>query len=69
MEDRIAENFAYAMMQQLQARIEMEGMKAANLERTMAGDSPAYGQEDFVALIEKHHIHHNGLLTLMQEGR
>ncbi len=69
MEDRTLENFAYAMMQQLQARIEMEGMIAENAWRQSNGESPAYGVEQFNALIEKHGIHHNALLTLMQEGR
>ncbi len=47
----------------LQARIEMEGMVAENQIRQHLGQSPAYHNDDFVVLIEKHGIHHNSLIT------
>lgn len=46
----------------LQARIEMEGMIAENQYRIHSGQSLAYGEEAFTALIEKYGIHHNALI-------
>jgi hypothetical protein len=31
-------------------QIQMEAMKAANLERAIRGEPPAYGENDFIAL-------------------
>ncbi len=47
----------------LQARIEMEAMIAENQYRAHNGESQAYGEAEFTALIEKHNIHHNGLIS------
>lgn len=47
----------------LQARIEMEGMIAENKQREHLGLSMAYVEKDFQALIEKHGVHHNALIT------
>lgn len=43
----------------LQAEIEMNGMIADNKQREMRGESMAYTEDDFAALVEKHGIHHN----------
>ena len=69
MEDRTMENFAYQLTMLMQARIEMEGMIAENQHRASNGHSPLYGYDEFVALIDKHGIHHNAVLTVMQNGR
>ena len=43
--------------------IEMEAMKAANIERANKGESLAYGEADFMGLIDKHCISHNGIIS------
>jgi len=43
------------------ALIEAMGMKAENQQRTHLGQSIAYGEEAFAALIEKYGIHHNAV--------
>ena len=63
MEDQTLKDFAYAMMQQLQCRIELDAMLAANNQ--YSEDQP-YSEHDIKALIEKHGIHHNALLGLWQ---
>jgi len=49
----------YFKMNMLQAEIEMNGMIADNKQREMRGESMAYTEDDFAALVEKHGIHHN----------
>ncbi len=66
MEETTAARLVYALGIQLQARIEMEGMIAENAWRQSNGESPAYGVEQFNALIEKHGIHHNAILTTIR---
>lgn len=43
--------------------VELEAMKAANKRREDQGFSPAYGEEEFLALIDKYGVHHNGALS------
>lgn len=62
MDDRDLEqlkNLLYFKMNMLQAEIEMNGMIAENKQREIEGKSMAYGDEQFVDLIEKYHIYHN----------
>ena len=47
----------------MQARIELEAMLVANRQREIEGQSPAYGEKEILALVDKHCIHHNGLIT------
>jgi len=49
----------YFQMNMLQAEINMNGMIAENKQREIKGESPAYVEEDFKSLIEKHGIYHN----------
>lgn len=49
----------YFEMRLLQAEIEMNGMIVENKQREHLGQSMAYTEKDFTALIEKHQIHHN----------
>lgn len=49
----------YFRMQLLQAEITMHGMIAENKQRELLGDSPAYTEKQFNALIEEFGIHHN----------
>ena len=51
------------------AQIEMESMKAANRERENQGLTLAYGEKDFMGLIEKWGIHHNAVVTHLNEER
>jgi hypothetical protein len=46
--------------------VEMEAMKAANRERDTQGKALAYGEDAFMALIDKWGVHHNGALTLLR---
>ena len=57
------QNIVYTQGILLQARIELEGMIAENQIRRSLGQSLAYGEEKFLALIEKYGVHHNGLLN------
>lgn len=54
---------AYVNSQSICALIEAMGMTAENYQRVCRGESVAYIEADFVALIEKHGIHHNAVLT------
>ena len=49
----------YFQMNMLQAEIEMQGMIAENKFCADNGQSVAYGEEAFNALVEKYGIHHN----------
>ena len=51
--------YQYRMTQLLECQIELEAMKAENEQRKITGESMAYRDYDFVALINKHGIHHN----------
>ena len=53
---------AYINGQVACALIEMEAMKAANHERQQRGESDNYGEEAFMALIEKYCINHNAVI-------
>lgn len=54
---------AYINAQAVAASAELEAMKAANWMRLMQGHTIAYGEEDFLALIDKYGLHHNAVLT------
>lgn len=54
-----AKELVYFKMNLLQAEIEMNGMVAENKQREIEGKAMAYTEEDFMALIERHRIHHN----------
>jgi hypothetical protein len=49
----------YFKMLLLQAQIELEAMKASNIQSAMRREKLKYTEEDFMGLIEKHGIHHN----------
>jgi hypothetical protein len=58
-EELYQQELMYFKMQMLQAEIEMQGMIAENKNRELRGDSPAYGEDHFQALVNKYGIHHN----------
>jgi hypothetical protein len=58
---------AYVNAQTACALIEMEGMKALNLERDRRGHSLAYTEEDFLKVIEKYGIHHNAVMKAFHD--
>lgn len=58
---------AYVFAQAIAALVELESMKAANLMREMQGKSIAYGEEEFLALIEKWGIHNNAMISLFHD--
>ena len=57
---------AYVYAQSVCALAEVEGMKAENMQRDALGQSMAYAEEAFIAVIEKYGIHHNSVLTLFE---
>lgn len=55
---------AFVMSQTACALAEIEAMKAANTERERAGYALAYGEESFLAVIERYSIGHNAVIGL-----
>lgn len=53
---------AYIFAQSACMLAEMEGMKAANAERTRHDCPPLYSMEDFDALPNKYGVHHNTVI-------
>jgi len=52
----------------MQARIELESMLVANRQREIEGLPPAYGEQAFLDLRDRHCIYHNGLVTNLNEA-
>ena len=48
-------------MRMLQAEIEMQSMMAENKQREILGQSMAYTEESFIALIDRYAIHTNAI--------
>jgi len=65
MNEMALQSVAYVHAQVACALIELEAMKAANRERDICGDAPAYGEAAFMALQDKYGIHHNAVLTTL----
>ncbi len=51
------------------AQIEMESMKAANREREEQSLTLAYAEKDFLGLIDKWGIHHNAVVTHLNDEK
>jgi len=58
---------AYVMAQAACALIEAQGMVAVNKTRELRGESLAYVEEDFMAVINKYGIDHNSVLGTFYE--
>lgn len=56
---------AYIISQSVVAMIEALGMQAENKQREALGHSMAYTMEAFEAVIERHGIHHNAVMTIL----
>jgi hypothetical protein len=56
---------AYLNSQTACALIKMQSMMAENQERESQGKSLAYGEEAFLALIDKYGIHHNAAVRTL----
>ncbi len=56
---------AYIQSQVACALLEMEAMKALNMERDHRQQALAYDEEAFLAVIQKYGIHHNAVLTVI----
>lgn len=54
---------AFVAAQTAQMLVELEAMKAANRARQRNDYSDAYGEEEFLALIDKWGLSHNAVLT------
>lgn len=60
---------AYINSQILCAQIEMNAMVAENSFREKNGDSPAYGEEAFLELINKYDISQNAVIRYLTDWR
>jgi len=58
---RQMQQVAYVMSQTMAAQARIEGMKAENSQRAHTGDSMAYGDQDFEAVIIEFGIGHNAV--------
>lgn len=63
-----AETVAYVQAQSACALAEIEAMKAENSYRASCGNNIAYGEDAFLAVIEKYGIHHNAVMKLFQDA-
>ena len=59
---------AYVFAQSVCALAEIEGMRAENARQACCNEPPAYGQEDFDAVIEEYDISHFGVVKFFQGG-
>lgn len=51
----------YVFSQSICALAEIEGMKAANMQRQATGDSMAYNDADFVKVLERYEVGDNSV--------
>jgi hypothetical protein len=58
---------AYLNSQIACAMIEAMGMQAENKQREIMGNSPAYVEDSFMELLTKYGLHHNSVITFLQE--
>jgi hypothetical protein len=59
---------SYVFAQAVAAMAEIESMKAANWMREMQGHTIAYGEEEFLDVIEKYQISNNAILAMFAAG-
>ena len=57
-----SENAAYVFSQSVCAMVEAMGMAAENQQREHRGESIAYDEDAFAAIINKYGIHHNAVV-------
>ena len=62
------QNIAYVNSQIASALIELESMKAENMQREHLGQSMAWDESSFMSLIDKYQLGHNAVLTNFQNG-
>jgi hypothetical protein len=62
------QNVAYVNSQIASAMIELEAMKAENMQREHMGQSMAWDESSFTSLIDKYQLGHNSVLTNLQNG-
>ena len=63
---RTEEKPSYIFAQAVSALIELEAMKAENRDRKWRGETPAYGESDFMNLLVKYPIGHNDVVSFFQ---
>lgn len=59
---------AYVFAQAVCALSDIEAMKAANAERAGQGLAQAYGEEAFADIANRYGIHHNAVVTTLNEA-
>lgn len=57
---------AFIMAQAACLNAEIAGMVAENMQREVLGHSMAYGEEAFVAAVNRSHCHHNAVLMFFE---
>ncbi len=67
MNESLIRNAVYALSQIVCAQAEAMGMAADNHNAFTLGKTPPHLLDSFEKLIERYGIHHNGILTMMQE--
>jgi len=55
---------AYVFANAVAAQAEIEGMKSENRLREFQDLSPAYGEKEFMEIIDKYGLYHNAMLSL-----
>lgn len=56
---------AYVNAQAVAAQCEMQAMIAENASRAAAGKAQAYGEDEFISLIETYGLHTNALIQTL----
>ena len=59
-----AKEFIYAYGMIIATLVEVEAMRAENMQRQHLGQSMAYTDKDFMDVLERNGVHHNGLVEM-----
>jgi hypothetical protein len=63
MDNQAAKELDYVFAMSVKVLIEAMAMQAKNKERERKGEAPAYGEKEFMDLIEANGIHHNAIMA------
>lgn len=59
---------AFVFSQSVCALAQIEAMKAENVMRSIRGESPAYGEDNFLLITENYGISHNSVVEIMRQA-
>lgn len=68
MDDRTAQNTAYIVANAIGGLIEALGMMSLNMHRQQRGETIAYDDAAFYKLMEDRGLHHNAIMTTLNNG-